>query len=215
MRLSAVVWCCLIAVLSTACESGPAARSGPLVSGSQSGSESEYDHLSDVASRITVALADVCQCRAQGDTQSPNPGLCGYPIEVENSARLYASTNGKRIRLTSGMLRYFESDDELAFVLAHELSHILLGHAGAFSGFSQKSAEIEADRLGIRIVSAAHFDTELAAEFPERLAQSYPGLRRLDGTYPEPDSRTAMIRSALRDNTNQLARIGPQGGCTQ
>jgi len=99
------------------------------------------------------------------------------------------------------MLRFFAYDDELAFVLAHELSHILLGHVGAFDGISPKEAEIEADRLGIQIVSKTDFDTEIAAEFPKRLAQFYPSINSRNSTYELPSKRTAMISSALSEDS--------------
>jgi len=99
------------------------------------------------------------------------------------------------------MLQFFASDDELAFLLAHELSHILLGHVGAFDGISPKQAEIEADRLGIRIISMTDFDTEIAAQFPKRLAQAYPSINSPNGTYKSPTTRTATISSALLEGS--------------
>lgn len=213
MRLSAIAGCFLVAVCLSACASGSADWPGSPAAGPSASNAGARVHLAAVASRITGALADVCQCRAGRDRNGATPELCGYPLQVEHLSELYASTNGQRVKITSGMLGFFESDDELAFVLAHELSHILLGHAGAFSGPSQQSAEVEADRLGIRIVAAAHFDPEIAAEFPERLARSYPAVSRQTGTYPIATSRGAMIRSALRSDAGSLAKLGLRGTC--
>ena len=215
MRLSAIAWICLIAVLLTACQSGSAVRSDSLSSLAPASYEAQHDRVSDVAWRLTVALADICSCHSAADAQRPAPDLCGYPIRVANQAELHASTNGQRVRITTGMLKFFESDDELAFVLAHELSHILLGHAGAFDGQSPKATEAEADRLGILIVSAADFDVDRAAMFPQRLAKSYPSMSDRNGAYPNPAERTAMIRTALRGDAGPLARVGLHGNCTE
>lgn len=215
MRLSAIAGCCLVAACLTACQPGSADWSGSPAAGPPASYAGAQVHLADVASRITGALADVCQCRDARDANGKAPELCGYPVQVEHLAELYASTNGQRVKITSGMLGFFASDDELAFVLAHELSHILLGHAGAFNGPSLRSAEVEADRLGIRIVAVAHFDPELAAEFPERLAHFYPEVSRQAGTYPMPANRTTMIRSALRTDAGSLAELGLRGDCAE
>lgn len=213
MRTSAIALCCVIAALCTACISNSTARPGSHASPTFTSLSSERDRLSHVASRITVALADVCECRTASDSPSTTPRLCGYPITVENMTELHASTNGHRIRITSGMLQFFASDDELAFVLAHELSHILLGHAGAFSGLSPMAAEMDADKLGIRIVSHADFDTEIAAKFPERLARSYPKMNSRSGTYPLPTKRAAMIAAALREDSGQQVHAALRGEC--
>jgi hypothetical protein len=213
MRLSAIVGYCLVAVCLSACASGSADWSGSPAAGPSATRGGDQIHLAAVASRITGVLGDVCRCRATAEENIGAPDLCGYPLQVEQLTELYASTNGQRVKITSGMLGFFESDDELAFVLAHELSHILLGHAGAFSGPSTRSAEVEADRLGIRIVAAAKFDPEIAAQFPERLARSYPAVDRQAGTYPTSANRTSMIRSALRTGSGSLAGLGLQANC--
>ncbi len=214
MRATAVALCCVFAVFCTACVPDSALRSDTRPVTTLASPDREPDRLSHVAERLTVTLSDVCGCHPDSQTPSAGLRLCGYPIKIENTAELHASTNGHRIRITSGMLHFFASDDELAFVLAHELSHILLGHAGAFNGISHVAAEMEADRLGIRIVSHADFDTEIAAKFPERLAQAYPEMNRLSGPYPRPAVRAALIGAALREDAGQPIYVKPQGECT-
>jgi Peptidase family M48 len=214
MRATAIALCCVFAAFCTACISDSTDQSDSHPSTNLASLGSERDRLAEVAARIALALADVCQCRTEPGSPSTAPRLCGYPIKIENTTELHASTNGHRIRITSGMLEFFASDDELAFVLAHELSHILLGHAGAFNGLSPAAAEMEADRLGIRIVSHADFDAEIAAKFPVRLAQSYPEMNRLGGAYPRPAARSAMIGAALREDSGQPIRVKPRDECT-
>ncbi len=203
MRKTAMTACWAVLAFCTACASESAVRPVSLPASNQADQGAmpdRPDRLADVASRITLALPDVCDCRKARHEESTSLRLCGYAIKIENRPELYASTNGKRISLTRGMLRFFAHDDELAFVLAHELSHILLGHAGAFDGLAPRVAEVEADRLGIQIVSKANFNTEIAAEFPERLAQFYPGMNSRYGAYQMPAQRTAMIGSALKED---------------
>lgn len=214
MRMAGIALCCVFAAFCTGCISDSSTQSDSHPSTSFPSLGSEQVRLAEVGSRITHALADVCGCRTAPDSQDAAFRVCGYPIKIENTAELHASTNGRRIRITSGMLHFFASDDELAFVLAHELSHILLGHAGAFNGMSHVAAETEADRLGIRIVSHADFDTDIAAKFPERLAQAYPEMNRPSGTYPRPAVRAALIAAALREDAGQPIYADPRGECT-
>ena len=126
---------------------------------------------------------------------------------------LQASTNGRRIRITTGMLQFLRNDDELAFVLAHEVSHVLLGHTGAFDEPTPRSAEAEADRLGIQLVSKAGFDTEIAARLPERLAQAYPRMKGRSSAYGSPAERAALIGAALAEGSGWPVSADLQGKC--
>jgi predicted Zn-dependent protease len=49
-------------------------------------------------------------------------------IKIENSNVLNAATDGENLIITSGLLSKLNTDDERAFVISHELSHILLQH---------------------------------------------------------------------------------------
>lgn len=53
---------------------------------------------------------------------------CDYPVVVLTDDALNAFADGNNIYITSGMLRFLESDVELQAVLAHELAHNTEGH---------------------------------------------------------------------------------------
>lgn len=212
-RSTAIAACWLVIALCTACASGSAVRPDSPSGTHQARPSAGPDRLADVAARLDLALADVCDCRSRPVAGRAMLKVCGYPIKIETMEELQASTNGRRVRITTGMLRFFAHEDELAFVLAHELSHILLGHAGAFNGLSPRAVEVEADRLGIQIVSKADFNTEIAAKFPERLARSYASTNSPSGAYGSPAERSAMINAALREGTGQLAYADLWGAC--
>lgn len=60
-------------------------------------------------------------------------------FQIVDSPNLLAWTDAFSIQISYGMLRFVESDDELAVILSHELAHIARGHinregAGIFSG---------------------------------------------------------------------------------
>jgi Zn-dependent protease with chaperone function len=54
---------------------------------------------------------------------------CDIDLVVQRSWEINAYTNGSLIQVRSGLLRFIESDDELALVLAHEVGHSVMKHA--------------------------------------------------------------------------------------
>jgi hypothetical protein len=53
---------------------------------------------------------------------------CKYPVALVSSDAVNAFADGRNVGITSGMIRFVESDDELALVVGHELAHNMLGH---------------------------------------------------------------------------------------
>ncbi len=51
-------------------------------------------------------------------------------IKVQDSNTLNAATDGQNLVITSALLDRLSTDDQRAFVISHELSHILLQHIG-------------------------------------------------------------------------------------
>lgn len=203
----------VVVAFCTACASGPAVRPDTAPPAVQAEPAAGPDRLTRVAARLAPVLATVCDCRGAPHVGTPALTLCDTPIKIETMAELQASTNGRRVRITTGMLQFLRNDDELAFVLAHEVSHVLLGHTGAFDEPTPRSAEAEADRLGIQLVSKAGFDTEIAARLPERLAQSYPSMKGRSGAYGPPVERAALIGAALAQDSGLLADADLRGAC--
>jgi Zn-dependent protease with chaperone function len=53
---------------------------------------------------------------------------CDYPILISDTDGANAYTDGERIVVLRGMVEFASSDVDLAIVISHELSHIILGH---------------------------------------------------------------------------------------
>lgn len=53
---------------------------------------------------------------------------CAYPVRLDLSDAINAFADGKAVGITTGMMRFVESDDELALVVGHELAHNVSGH---------------------------------------------------------------------------------------
>lgn len=138
--------------------------------------------------------------------------LCNYPTFLHNDDSVNAFADGSRIIVTSGMMRFAESDDELAFVIGHELAHNTMGHIAAktgnmilggivgaiLTGLSgvnvidpmmqvgvlafSQEFEAEADYVGVYYAAKAGYDTRKAAYFWRRMAAAHPSAIGLQGT---------------------------------
>ena len=53
---------------------------------------------------------------------------CRYPVALLEDDSINAFADGKMVGITMGMMRFSETDDELALVIGHELAHNALGH---------------------------------------------------------------------------------------
>lgn len=98
---------------------------------------------------------------------------CPSRVHLARSGQTNAYADGVHVFLTTGLLAKLRSDDELAFVLAHEMAHNILGHAAVMrggevrrglgrtfgrSGRLVRTAEREADALGGEIMLDAGYD---------------------------------------------------------
>ncbi|WP_324749085.1 M48 family metallopeptidase [Sphingomonas sp. LY54] len=125
---------------------------------------------------------------------------CPARVRLARSSQLNAFARRGYAIVTTRMLDYLQSDDELAIVLGHEMAHVILGHpeqldaAGVPRGLLRhfgknasrvKATEIEADRLGLRLAWAAGYDISAAVPFWRRyaarvgphFATTHPGLK--------------------------------------
>ena len=124
----------------------------------------------------TIGTADVMFMTADGvkRVKLAPLAICASRFWVDTRSKLDAGADGVSVRVTEGLMA-FTADDEgqLAAVVAHEMSHNLLGHRQrlAATGNSNKQileTEIEADRLSVWLMANAGYDTQAALQFMER-----------------------------------------------
>lgn len=127
---------------------------------------------------------------------------CAYSIDIGNANHVQAYSDGRRILVTRGMVEFFQSDSELATILAREMAHNTLQHittlqttatvAGVIdqllpmqpdlsgingsAGIKSMPAKMdqEADRLALYMLARAGYDPAAAITTLQRLAASYP-----------------------------------------
>jgi len=127
------------------------------------------------------------------------PTACAARVELSNEPFMYASTDGKRVKISRVMLNFATDDSELAFVLGHELAHVLMHHSAFADSDRRKRMELEADYVGIYIVARAGYDVDKASHFIERLALWMPGLATGNADYPSSSQRYAMLQRAVTE----------------
>lgn len=137
--------------------------------------EAQLERLPDTAP-LTLGV----KRGVQEQTLVINPvPACRSAFEVLLGVGNESTADGSIIQIDAGLLESL-SDDDLAAVLAHELSHNILRHrarleaAGAHWGILaelgknarlMRQAEIEADRLSVFVLANAHYDPRAAGRF--------------------------------------------------
>ena len=132
----------------------------------------------------------------------PLTTACAFRVELGNTDAINSYADGRRVLITRGMMRFAQSDQELALVVAHEMAHDILGHTiqrhdtatiasvidnlirvhpelGMVTGmagikpYSQEN-DAAADQLGLYLAARAGYMTNDAAGFWRRLADKTP-----------------------------------------
>ena len=149
---------------------------------------------------------------------SPVAG-CASRVQLVPGKHRNAWADGEHVSLSTALYDFAASDDELAVVLSHELAHNILGHrarlraegvdTGLLRGFGRNAqkvnaTEIEADRLGLRLMHKAGYRLAAAEGFWRRLAASM-GLM-LSTTHPGLRTRLAIVRETSEQREREQAR---------
>lgn len=154
---------------------------------------------------------------------------CGFSIDLGNADHVNAYADGRRIVITRGMLDLARSDQELAYVIAREMAHNILGHAGkqrmaatmggiidnlirvnpdldtmtGRSGVIPYPAELdaEADRLGLYLAARAGFNVNAAPAFWRGLAERIPAsvANGYTAIHPDTVARLAALDKAATE----------------
>jgi hypothetical protein len=157
---------------------------------------------------------------------------CDYRAAVVANDSVNAFADGQNVFITTGMLRFVESDDELALVLGHEFAHNALGHVeqmraqsvggmlldlavgvftgvntgGVFSGLGgrmfSKEFEADSDYMGLYMAARAGFDINMAPNFWRRMAVEHPGS--IKKNYMATHPSTPERAAALRETIEEI-----------
>jgi predicted Zn-dependent protease len=137
--------------------------------------------------------------------------VCRSRVELAPGNAINANANGLVAQISGRLVNWVESEDELALVIAHEMSHNLLDHPKrlseksalsglatslGLSGRAQRQMELEADRMGIIMAARAGYNYKIAPDFWARLNSNAPLAAFLATTHPTTRAR--------RDNAQRV-----------
>ncbi|WP_066480531.1 MULTISPECIES: M48 family metalloprotease [unclassified Sphingomonas] len=185
-----------------AIDGGPLPRKLPAAQATFDGVEAALALLDRASSEAAARARPVTLRVARGAGEvdialDPRP-VCAAFVQLLPDPRSEASADARTISVSTGLLDRVANDDELAFLIGHELAHIMLGHRerfararvdkGLFAGFGRngailRAAEADADRLGIVLSARAGYDVFAPAAFWRRAGRAAAPLIG-DGTHP-------------------------------
>lgn len=202
-------------------ETQAAAILGPLASNSQS-------------LELTVARGGANQ-----QLKVPVTRACAFKIDIGNSDNINAYSDGQRVLITRGMVNFAQSDEAVAYVLAKDIAHNVLGHAATTkqaytvgsiidnlvavrpdlsmligtAGVKPVPQELDAaaDRLSLYMVARAGYSIDGARGFWQRLATQYPAsvLNGYTAIHPTVSNRLTVIDKTVAEIKSKQAAKRP------
>lgn len=142
--------------------------------------------------------------------------VCRSRLRLRPSPAINAYANGRSITVTTGMMEFAHTDDELALIIGHELAHNTMGHIRKVignlivSGFATRYTrpfESESDYVGLYYMVRAGYDPDDVEAFWRRLADVDPRSVNRAKTHPTFPDRYVRI-AAARDEINAKQTTG-------
>ena len=184
-----------------------------------------YSDLIDTSMRAALSARPTATLTLSRDGTEKRVALAGVAacpsrVHLARSPKTNAFADGSHVFLTTGLLAKVRSDDELAFVIAHEMAHNDLAHAAGLraegvprnftrvlgrSGRLVRETERQADRLGIALMRDAGYDGRAAISLLSRLGSGPSFLSAHDGG----DARRRMIAELLAQPPAPPVRADP------
>lgn len=127
--------------------------------------------------------------------------ICTNKVAIEDSPVKNAQTNGNTILVTTAMIAAL-NNDELAFLIAHELAHSVEGDYA--QTHSRPPLELKADRTGLFLMARAGYDIEAA-----RSALHLLGIPQSPATdtHPSGPQRMANLKKSMAE-VRQALNVG-------
>jgi hypothetical protein len=132
---------------------------------------------------------------------------CGGRVAYLRRNKVNAWSDGRYVAVTQRMMSFAADDQELAFVVAHEMAHNILRHTQKLDGsvalLAQfgigagkiKKTEIEADELAVKLMERADFDPTASARLLRKTSKIIPVDLGL--THPRVHRRVEIVTAAI------------------
>lgn len=150
--------------------------------------------LASGEARITVRRGDRTETLAFVGQRG-----CASKVELVPGKRLNASADGRIVQVSTAVLAEARDDAELAFILAHEMAHNILRHRERLDRIGRRAGairqtEMEADRLGLKLMHAADYDVDAAARFWAHFGRKTGAGIFSDGTHMRTKARVTFLQ---------------------
>ncbi len=133
---------------------------------------------------------------------------CLGRVRLARSTQVNAFATGRSVVMTTAMLRFLRSDEELAVVLGHELAHNIFGHRqmrneeGILRSLGLKPSAVwkreeAADRFGLRLMAAAGYDLDSAIPFWRRYLGKYDWFPQIFRSHPSLGARERIAAEEI------------------
>ncbi|MGV7208987.1 M48 family metalloprotease [Oxalobacteraceae bacterium A2-2] len=191
-----------------------------------------------VSTRQIIKL-QVQRGEATQSVSIPVTRACAFKIDIGNADNINSYADGSRVLITRGMVNFAQSDEAIAFVLAKDIAHNVLGHAAitrqaytigsiidnlvtvrpdlsmliGSAGVKPMPQELDAaaDQLSLYMVARAGYDVGHARAFWQRLATQYPAtvLNGYTANHPAVNYRLAAIDKTVAEIRSKQAAKRP------
>ena len=126
---------------------------------------------------------------------------CDIPAKVVFSTDINGHTDGQEVLMTSALMQSVPDDTKLALVIAHEMAHVIAGHAEMEPS---QALELDADRMALVLMARAGYDVEAAVAYWKDAAHPHEGGSEVESSHP-------TTRARYKNFMDELARIRQQG----
>lgn len=143
-------------------------------------------------SQLALQIAPIVRCSAQ------------FALSTDNA--LDAHSDGVNVAITARLIDFTENDDELAFILAHELSHVIFQDGAGGDKSGRRTKETRADEFGAALARCAGYDMASATDVLPRLSKRDRLSWLGDPAHGSNRSRTDRIRAAAARPCSELRK---------
>lgn len=128
---------------------------------------------------------------------------CNIPASVIFSEDINGHTDGSEIFVTSALMNSVGDDVNLSLVLAHEMSHVIAGHA-EFTPSAK--LELEADRMALVLMHNAGLDIDNAIDFWREASHPHLTLQNTSATHPSITARYENFLAERKRIKKQISK---------
>ena len=165
-------------------------KAGPLVA------EALIEEIADTGGPAPIAMA----VRRNGETlqfRIQPARHCAARLVLITDRGVDAHSDSHNVAISTGLIAFARSDDEIALAAGHEMAHIMLHHRKGGGIAARRKMEDDADSLGLRLMRCAGFDGEKALGLFQRLGSGdWFGFLRAP-THRSFTKRVARLRAEL------------------